>query len=185
MKRLFAAIKANPNENLLRVYNELKNNLSHEKINWVKPHNIHITLKFFGETAEEQVDDICNVLSDVSGRHTAFDLDMKNVGIFGSAYNPRVIWFGMDEGKQIEALAHDVLNTVEEIGFERDRQNFRPHLTVGRIKQIKDKQFFQKVLNQYKNHFLQSIPVKKFYLIESKLRPEGPVYTTIDEFSLR
>jgi len=184
MKRLFAAIKVNPNENLIRTYREMKNSLQHEKINWVQEQNIHITLKFFGETAEDKIDEICETLEDAAQRHKPFELQLKNIGIFGSSYNPRVIWFGMSEGTQIENLANDVLDSVEEIGFERDRQNFRPHVTVGRIKLIKDKRYFQQSIDKLKAEYLQDVKVNSFYLFESKLKPQGPIYEIVDEFKL-
>ena len=185
MKRIFAAIKVEPDENLLRIYDELKNDLRYEKIKWVEPQNIHITLKFFGETSDEKIDDICEVFDLIAQRHPTFTLQMQNVGIFGSSYNPRVVWFGMKESREIEKLANDVLKSVEKIGFARDRQNFRPHLTVGRIKFIRDKQYFQQAINKFKNTFLQTIPVNSFSLIESNLKPQGPVYNIVEVFPLR
>ncbi len=184
MKRLFAAIKVNPNENLIRTYREMKNSLQHEKINWVQEQNIHITLKFFGETTEDKFDEICEILEDVAQGHRPFDLQLKNIGIFGSSYNPRVIWFGLNESLQIKNLASDVLDSAAEIGFVRDRQNFRPHVTVGRIKFINDKRFFQQTIDKLKTEYLQEVPVNTFYLFESKLRPQGPVYEVVEEFKI-
>lgn len=184
MKRLFAAIKVEPDENLIKIYSSLKSGLRHDKINWVPEQNIHITLKFFGETAEDKIDDICEVLDDVARRHQAFQIHLQNIGIFGSSYDPRVIWFGMDQNAAIGQLADDVLKSVEEIGWERDRQNFRPHLTVGRIKNISDKRVFQQTIAKFKNSELRKFPVNSFYLFESKLRPQGPVYEVVEEFRL-
>jgi len=184
MKRLFAAIKVYADENLIGIYNNLKSGLRHEKINWVPEQNLHITLKFFGETPNDKIDGICEILDEIAERHQAFKIQLQNIGIFGSSYNPRVIWFGMDQNTAIENLAGDVLKSVEEIGWERDRQNFRPHLTVGRIKLIKDKRYFQQTIDKYKNIPLQLVPIGAFYLIESKLRPQGPVYDVVEEFKL-
>ncbi len=184
MKRLFAAVKVEPDDRMVDIYNQLRDGLSHEKIKWVEPHNIHLTLKFFGETPENKIDDICGILDEVAVRLDPFKLHLKDIGIFGSSYNPRVIWFGMQNSFDIERLANDVLDGVEEIGWERDRQNFRPHVTVGRIKFINNKRFFQQTIDKFKNVDLQTIPVKNFYLIESKLRPQGPVYEVVEEFRL-
>lgn len=184
MKRLFAAVKVEPDDRMLDIYDQLRDGLAHEKIKWVEPHNIHLTLKFFGETPEEKTDGICSVLEEVAERHNPFKLSLKDIGIFGSSYNPRVIWFGMQNSREIEHLANDTLDALEEIGWPRDRQNFRPHVTVGRIKFIKDKRFFQQTLGKFKNVDLQTVPVDRFYLIESRLRPQGPVYEVVEEFRL-
>ena len=141
-------------------------------------------MKFLGDTPEDQIENIRDMLSQVSGNHMSFDTELRNIGIFGSSYNPRVIWFGMEKTHKIITLAEDVLNSLEEIGFERDRQNFRPHITVGRIKSIRDKVHFQETLDAFKDTFIQHIPVEEYHLIESRLLPEGPEYETIETFRL-
>lgn len=182
MKRTFAAIKVVPNDNLLKIYREIKSALDDHTINWVAEKNIHITLKFFGDTTERQIADICNLFDDISGDQRPFSITLKGTGIFGSRYDPRVIWFGIENGRALERLALGVLNGVEAIGFPRDRQNFRPHLTIGRIKKLEDKKGFQKVIDRYRESLLQEISVDAFYLIESRLKPGGPVYDIIETF---
>ncbi len=91
MKRIFAAIKINPNDKSLQIYNELKSACRNDKINWVDPHNLHITLKFFGETEENKIADIVSALLEIAKHHTGFSFYLKDVGIFGSHYKPRVI----------------------------------------------------------------------------------------------
>ena len=184
MKRLFAAIKIDAESKLAEVYEGLKTKLSHEKINWVDLQNLHTTLKFFGETPEEKIDDICAMLSKCAQAHQPFELLLQNTGIFGSSYKPRVIWFGMQNTQALEKLANDVLQGAETLGWERDRQNFRPHLTVARIKYLNNKRYFQQVIDSYKNVSLQKIAVSSFALIESRLRPQGPEYHVVEEFDL-
>jgi len=184
-KRIFAAIKISPNENFIRIYDELKSACRYDKINWVKPHNVHITLKFFGETEESRINDIIPVLSDIANNHNSFSFRLKDVGIFGSHYKPRVIWFGMDGIKEIQALANNVLDEVDLLGFKRDRQNFVPHLTIGRIKYTDNKRLFQQTIEKYKSIDIQSQTVDRFYLIESFLHSDGPVYEVLEEFPLQ
>jgi len=184
MKRTFAAIKVNPDENLIKIYKELKSALHFDTINWVDEKNIHITLKFFGDTLDDQIDEICSLFDEVVEKHRPFQFTIKGAGIFGSRYDPRVIWFGIENSHALEKLAHDVLKGVETIGFERDRQNFRPHLTIGRVKKIRDRNHFQKVIDRYSDILIQEIAAEEFYLIESKLRPQGPVYEIIETFRL-
>ena len=71
MKRLFAAIKVTPDENFLKIYYGLMKGLHFAKINWVKPENMHLTLKFFGETPEEKIELINNVISESIEAHIA------------------------------------------------------------------------------------------------------------------
>jgi 2'-5' RNA ligase len=184
MKRLFAAVKVHPSKEFLETYNSLKSGLRFSRITWVKPESIHITLKFFGETEENRIPEISRVLREVAARHKPFASELVNVGIFGSSYAPKVIWFGIENAEPLKKLGADVLQSLEPIGWEVDRQNFVPHLTVGRIKEIPDKQLFQKIIDQHKKTRMQDIQVIEFHLYESTLLQNGPIYKLIESFKL-
>ncbi len=184
MKRLFTAIKVQPDERLRSVFSEIRQLLGNEKITWVNEHNIHITLKFFGDTPDEDIPMISKIFSEISASWQPFELQLANTGVFGSSYNPRVVWFGIDAHPAIEALADEILNKLDKNGYPRDRQNFRPHLTIGRIKHLENRARFQQVIDRFKDTSLQKVPVHQFELIESKLQPRGPVYNTLRVFKL-
>ena len=184
MKRLFAALKIMPDEKFMRVFMNLKKELRHEKIKWVDAENIHITLKFFGETPDDKIPVIHETLSGVAGNHALFSITITGAGIFGSAYNPRVIWLGIEENENLKTLGMEVLNHIDTAGWPKDRQNFVPHITLGRIKQVSDKQGLTKVVSRWKGHEIQKMDVDTFYLYESILRPEGPVYHQLESFIL-
>ena len=185
MKRIFAAIKIHPSELFHNTYYQLKSNLKDEKIKWVELENIHITLKFFGETEGSRIGGIKELLKDIAQNHSAFSFSINDVGIFGSSYKPRVIWFGIEKNESLINLANGVLDQVQNLGFERDRQNFVPHLTIGRIKIIDDKRRFQEVINKYRSIEIQEQKVDQFYLIESILQQQGPEYKILESFPLQ
>jgi len=185
MKRLFAAIKITPDDKFLNLYYRLLKQLEDERIKWVEPQNMHITLKFFGETEEDRINNICDVLNNVSADHTAFSFLLKDIRIFGSLYKPRVIWFGIENNEPVKLFATDLLRKLETIGFENDRQNFVPHLTVGRIKVLVHKRSFQSKIDQFKDTFIQNVFVNKIYLFESTLTTSGPIYDVVECFRLR
>ena len=185
MKRIFAAVKIHPSDKFIQVYNGLKIACKNDKIKWVEPLNIHITIKFFGETEEDKIENINSVLSNVSLHHSPFTLKLSDVGIFGSSYKPRVIWFGISENQKLQRLALDVINELGKIGFKKDRQNFVPHLTIGRIKFLDNKRNFQEVINKYKSVEVQEENIDRFFLIESILRPKGPEYKILNTFVLK
>ena len=184
MKRLFAAVKIYPSAEFIKTYNGLRSGLNFARITWVKPESMHVTLKFFGETAENRIPDISKVLKEVAGRHAPFKSELVNVGIFGSSYSPKVIWFGIEKAEPLKKLGLDVLQSVEKIGWEPDRQNFVPHLTIGRIKEIPDKHLFQRVIEEHKKTWMQEIHIQEFNLYESILQREGPIYKVIESFKL-
>lgn len=184
MKRLFAAIKIHPGEAFLGRYFSLKNKLKNEKIKWVDPENIHITLKFIGETPEHHIPAVVIALRQAAHGFPAYELSLSDTGIFGSSYKPRVIWFGLQDKGETADLAEKILSELENAGFERDRQNFVPHLTVGRIKHLENKKYFQEVIDQHREGFLQKEEVMEFHLFESILRSQGPEYHIIESFKL-
>lgn len=185
MKRIFAAIKINPTDQFVNIYEDLKASCRFDKIKWVELYNIHFTLKFFGETEESKIKEIILQLKQIAGDHSSFLLKMSDVGIFGSSYSPRVIWIGIEKNENMVDLANDVLDKMQNLGFERDRQNFIPHLTIGRVKFISNKKIFQEVINKYKSVKIQDQKVDQFYLIESILRREGPEYKILGTFQLQ
>ena len=184
MKRLFAAIKIQPSPEFLKTYNSLKSGLRFCRITWVKPESIHVTLKFFGETEERKIPEISRVLKEVASRHKPFAAELVNVGIFGSSYSPKVIWFGIEKSEPLKKLGQEVIQSCEAIGWEADRQNFVPHLTIGRIKEVPDKQLFQKMIDMHKTDRLQEFSVSEFNLYESILLKEGPLYKVVESYKL-
>ncbi len=185
MKRLFVAVKIHPSPELLQVYYALKKSLALEKIKWVEEDNFHLTLKFIGNTYTSQIDRIVETLETVASGTFSFEMNIQNPGIFGSRYNPRVIWLGIENNPQLIDLADKVLDGLDEAGFPRDRQNFVPHLTIGRIKYIRDKKNLRNTIEKHHGKYLQKVEVKEFYLYESILMREGPVYKVIRKFTLK
>ena len=184
MKRLFVAVKIEPDTRLLETYNALRYALQFEKISWVKPGNFHITLKFLGKTPEEKLPAIRKALEEVATQQHPFTINLAGTGIFGSSYNPRVIWFGTENNATLKQLGEAVLDTLDTAGFPRDRQNFVPHLTIGRIRKIEHKKMFRETLAARRNDFLQKQTIDKIILYESLLKPTGAVYREVMRLGL-
>jgi len=179
MKRLFAAIKIHPSATYTSLFHQLSASLNHERIKWVEPENTHLTLKFFGETDENKIPAIIAALQAAASRSKPFTLEIANTGIFGSRYDPKVIWFGINKNKELEHLAENIFSGLETCGWTRDRQNFVPHLTIGRIKELKDKKLFQQVISKYNSIEIQQQNVTEVILYESILTREGPIYVKV------
>jgi RNA 2',3'-cyclic 3'-phosphodiesterase len=184
MKRIFAAIKIHPSEKLVSLLFHFQLVLRDESIKWVDHNNIHITLKFFGETEDYRISEIITQLKMVSTKHLPFKIQLKGTGVFGSVYNPRVIWIGINESQELKNLSTDVLNAAAIIGWDRDRQNFVPHITAGRIKSIDNKANLNEIITKNKNHEIHEENVESFYLYESILQPRGPIYNILETFRL-
>ena len=181
MQRIFIALKINVSEELAAVYASLKHKLSNEKIKWVPLENIHITLRFIGEIPEESVQKICSHLCPAHD-FTHVRIEFSGIGIFGSSYNPRVIWLGIKTNTDITAVAMQLQQQLEQIGFLPDRQNFVPHLTLARINHLNDKNYFNEILSSYKHIKVPPQTPDGYYVVESKLLPGGPQYSYLKKF---
>jgi RNA 2',3'-cyclic 3'-phosphodiesterase len=182
MKRLFSALKIQPDGDFLAKYRELKLQLHHEQIKWVEEHNIHVTLKFFGETEEEKIPGIFSVLEKRAGMTGCITLRLAELGIFGSSYAPKVIWAGIEPFAELSLLMKNIHSDLKTIGYEPDRQNLVPHLTLGRIKFLRDKILFKKILDQFRNIASSPMVIAEMILYESILRREGPEYIALERF---
>ena len=184
IKRLFCAVKILPDDNFLESYRDLREALANERIKWVEEQNIHITLKFFGDTEVKRIPEISHVLENAGKRIPVFSFSLKGLGIFGSSYEPRVIWVGIEPYRELAEAMKVLRDELKKIGFEPDRQNLVPHLTLGRIKFLKDKLAFRKVVDDFRNISSGEIRVDSFILFESLLKREGPEYIPLKKFML-
>lgn len=178
-KRLFAAVKIYPSDEFLVVYNQIKYLLRNERINWVNPDNMHLTIKFFGKTFIHQIPAIDQCLKSAVVPTRTFDIEIFNTGVFGSKYQPRVIWFGIKDGNALQDLFQNVAESLKKIDIFPDRQNFVPHLTIGRIKEIGDRKLFQQVMDKYHEHNSGRQSIDEMILYESILQRERPLYIPI------
>jgi len=185
LKRLFAAIKTVPDQEFLETYRALQLSLRNNSIKWVEEENLHITINFFGETSEGLIPVISNVLNSIAASIPDFSFRYEGLGIFGSAYNPRVIWAAIEPYRELSNVIQRLKNELVVAGFSADRQNPVPHLTLGRIRSIQDRQRFQKVLDAYKMISSQPMMTRRLILFESILQHSGPEYHIIRSFPLK
>ena len=184
MKRIFLAVKISPSEKFNYLFQSLRFDLKNEKIKWVDPNNLHLTLKFFGETEEVKIEEISLFIDNIISSTASFSFEISNLGIFGSNYQPKIVWLGIYNSNALINLADTVLNNLKAIGFERDRQNFVPHLTLGRINYLTDKELFNKIIKKNNISEIQTVNVNEIFLFESILRKEGPLYNVISSYKL-
>ncbi|MFH1120195.1 MAG: RNA 2',3'-cyclic phosphodiesterase [Bacteroidota bacterium] len=180
--RLFVAIKIDPQEKFVNTYGFLKQALDFNIIKWVELQSIHLTLKFIGDTNPDEIPHIVSALGKACEEIEPFELNIADTGVFGSNYNPKVIWFGITPNEILRKLAQNVSSNLETVGILGDRQNFVPHLTIGRIREIKDKKYFQQLMGRFHQVELQNQLVTGFELYESILRREGPIYNVLETY---
>ena len=179
MKRLFIATKIELNEQYMSLMRQLQRQLSGDKIVWVDSQLQHLTLRFLGQTADNQIPKLKKALNEVANQTQAFSLNLDKLGIFGSKYAPEVLWLGFSEFVPYLQLFEKMEKHLLDFGFEPNHGNFVPHITLGRIKETQSKKYFWKVFEQNQPTFSQSIPINEITLYQSRLQPTGPIYKAL------
>lgn len=156
------------------------------RVSWVKRGNIHITLKFLGDVQANQIESISSALKQIAQTHSSFNINFGGIGVFPNPRRPRVIWVGITSGaEEMTKLAEDIENSLQNLGFPREKRGFTPHLTLARIKRPLNLQAVSSKFNQYDNLDIPSLKVDNITLIQSQLHPQGSIYTPLEEFALK
>lgn len=133
--RLFVAVDlpAAVKDELHRVIEAMRRSLPDAK--WVPRDNLHLTLSFLGEVAEERVDPIVVALTQAVAGTPAFEATLAGAGAFPSARRARVLWAGLTaEGKRLDAIAAAVADGLEPLGFPREARPWTAHVTIARLR---------------------------------------------------
>jgi 2'-5' RNA ligase len=158
---------------------------SHEDVRWVSPEKIHLTLKFFGNIEESRIEPIIQLIEGPIQTTPSFFLKVRGVGAFPHLKNPRVIWMGLVDGKEVLAYVQKQLEReLEKIGFEPEERVFHPHLTLGRMKSSKGKEALVGRMERHQEEEFGDFQVERVVLFKSDLRPTGPIYTPLREVRL-
>ena len=184
--RVFVAIDLpDPAKEALRqAVADLQENLQ-QGIRWVRPEGIHLTLKFLGDVSTARVGNIQEAMERAAREFGPVDfrLALSGLGVFPNPREPRVLWAGVsgDLGalEQFQVLVDGCL---EDAGFDRERRPFRPHLTLGRVRdQVApaERRRIGQVAQQASPPRGVEWQVREIHLIRSKLTPGGAIYDSI------
>jgi 2'-5' RNA ligase len=150
----------------------------------VEPGNIHITVKFLGDTDENHIDAIEQSMKESLLAIKPFPIILKGTGVFPNQNYMKVLWIGITDEGNIETIVHAIDKKLEPLGFKKENRGFSPHLTVGRVKTAKNKDHLLRVIGNYKAMEFTIQNVKTITLKKSELTPKGPIYTTLREVPL-
>lgn len=163
-------------EELSQVGIDLGIDLPKRAIRWVKPANIHLTLRFIGNMPVDKVAELSQEMDLKTSKLQPFMLRLGKLGCFPNQRRPRIIWIGLEgDTNQLMKLHQMVESAVENLGWKREKRRFHPHLTIGRVKESRliarsNIPYNQELLNRL---FL----VDSVYLVRSVLEPMGAVYS--------
>jgi len=148
---------------------------------WVRAENLHVTLKFLGEVAEDKVAAVRDALREIHSGRTV-TLDFRGLGFFPNEKHPRVFWAGMEASSNLKMLAENIEAAMEKLGVPREKREFSPHLTLARFERPSLLEALCKPVAENRERTFGSLRTNEFYLIQSKLKPSGAEYTTLATF---
>ncbi len=188
MLRAFIAIKLSGElkGHIAELQAELKRRaFGRDGLGWVKPEGLHLTLRFLGDIAEEQVGALGTLLREVAAGIKPFALEARGVGAFPNPRAPRVIWLGLQGTPESMAALRRMQAGIEAgvagLGFPREPREFTAHLTLARVRDRQSGAALAKVLEANHDRAVGSFTAASVGLIKSELRPAGAVYTTLVE----
>ncbi len=154
------------------------------RIQWVREDALHLTLKFLGDIAESQVDEIKRVIEPIMERACRLTIEFRRIGVFPDARAPRILWAGPPASAAAAALAQmgeAVDQAVGELGFPTERRPFQPHLTLARVKEggrsVGQALLRTAALDQAES--IGSLEVTAVHLMRSELLPVGARYESL------
>jgi 2'-5' RNA ligase len=184
--RLFVALEipAAVRDNLTAQVAELRElsaKVADKRPRWVRPENLHVTLKFIGEVAPTKLAGIRDALSAIRS-DAPVEIKFRGLGFFPNEQHPRVLWAGLAASTNLPSLAGDIDGALETQGIARERRAFTPHLTLARIEPPGLNEKLRAAIQKNGAREFGSFQTREFYLIESKLKPSGAEYTTLASY---
>lgn len=150
-------------------------------VRWQQQGQIHLTLKFLGNTGQERARELQKSLDKI--KYQAFHIDLEGFGYFPSGKQPKVLWAGIGAGESLFELQNTIEDTCTSVGFDAETRPFKPHITLARVKGGSKGDIIS-FINKHKQFYIPDIPINEFVLYESKLYPDGVVHNRLSTFPL-
>ena len=186
MKRIFIAVDiseaarraaASHVESLRREFSALR-------VGWERPEKLHLTLKFLGDTAENQLAEVEEAVARAAAELDEFDLRLGAPGVFPNERGGRVLWIGVeDEKSNLARIAGRLEDGCGKIGFAKERRGYRPHLTIARLKEPAAS---RGLVRRHLEALIEPVGLKisEIVIYESSLQPTGSIYRKLKTFAL-
>lgn len=159
------------------------------EVNWVRPQQMHLTLKFLGDVPDTETPDICRVIKQVADDFEPFEIVCRGAGAFPNLREPRTLWIGIRDGaeelKRLQSEIDDALKA--KLGYGREQRAFHPHLTIGRVKHATEEQHRRlvEILEQQADFDADLAIIDEVVTFASFLGRSGPRHDPLDHAELR
>ena len=185
--RVFCAVELPPDVRARAASHaaQLREQFPEVRAGWPRAENLHLTLKFIGEIAEERVRELSRAAERAAQTLKPFDLEIESGGAFPPRGSPRILWLGVkDSAGGLVSLQARLEDECAATGFQRDERPFHPHLTLARLRAPQGARQLAKK-HQETGFMAIGFSVKELVVMRSQLGAGGSRYTVISRHSLR
>ena len=161
--------------------------LSTAKAKWVEAKNLHWTIKFLGDIELRETAAICKAVSAAVAPFTPFDVEASGAGAFPDPARPRTVWLGMGQGSEEMISLHDAIErSLEPLGYRAENRRFRPHITIGRVRQSTAEgiQDLGRLVQENADFDGGLTSVDEVTIFSSELGRDGPTYDPLGHAEL-
>ena len=150
-------------------------------IRWVKPANLHLTLRFLGDIKSDRINQVIAIMDSLELPHKGLHLRFNSLGAFPKLDRPRAIWLGAESNPTLKKIFNTLDDGLEEIGLEDMTPAFKPHITIGRAQSDCDATAIKILIEKSSGQidFIENID--KLTLYESHLEPGGSIYKILHQ----
>ncbi len=182
--RSFIAVDLPPSvlEALGQISTQLQAKLPGSAVRWVDFQKMHLTLKFLGDISAENIGMVEKILLTECSKWPAMELGIGGIGAFPKMRHPRVVWAGVEAPPDLFDLRRGIEDGVARLGYNYDKYDFTPHLTLGRISRkasAREVREVGSVLHEFQVGFIGVARIEAVHLYRSDLSPEGARYTCL------
>jgi 2'-5' RNA ligase len=153
-------------------------------VKWVASENVHLTLKFLGNTSDSLIPKIQEALLHAVSSFTPFYIKIYGTGVFPNRKYPRVIWVGVESSLLLRRLAGGVEDSMLSLGFKKESKEFNPHLTLGRVRSRSGVEHIINEIGNIREKDFGNIYVDNIKLMKSDLKPKGAEYIRLHTIPL-
>jgi len=150
----------------------------------VSPDQLHLTLKFLGDTEEGLVPEIVTAMREAASGVRPFEICVRGTGAFPSLGRMNVIWVGVEGAEPLASIAAALEASVEPLGFPRENRTWKAHVTLARVKGSRDLEGARKILRARATEEFGTHRVDAIHLKRSVLTPQGAQYSVVESVRL-
>lgn len=182
--RTFIAVDLPPSvlDALEQITSQLQEKLPNTPVRWVDVQKMHLTLKFLGDISKENIGMVEKILLSEGVKRPVMEIGIGGIGAFPKMRHPRVIWIGVEAPPDLFDLRRGIEDGIARLGYNYDKYEFTPHLTLGRISRkasARDVRTVGNVLHDFQVGFIGVARIEAVHLYRSDLSPDGAKYSCL------